>query len=265
MRKSANIVFVLVFLFHCFSVVLATEPFRFAFFTDLHINTLNQVPSEDLLLAVKEVNENQDIEFVLVGGDITQNGDSNSLKEAKKILQTLKRPFYIVPGNHDFRWNIKNGTTDFNQIFGDNKFSFTHKKFQFTGFTTVPLNKTGNSSIQQVDVNWMNMQLKKFGKRNPSFIVTHYPLQTGDVDNWKIMTDIFQKYNVLAVLNGHYHRNVCLNYDGIPGIVNRSTLRAKNSVGGYSIYTVNDSIHVFEKRIGEPEELWLSLAFRKAK
>ncbi|MFZ4724666.1 MAG: metallophosphoesterase family protein [Paludibacter sp.] len=263
MKKS--LVFFLIIFLQFQYVVLATEPFRFAFFTDLHINTSNQVPSDDLLLAVKEVNENKDIEFILVGGDITQNGDTNSLKDAKKILQTLKKPFYIVPGNHDFRWNIKNGTTDFNQIFGDNKFSFTHKRIQFKGFTTVPLNKTGNASIQPDDLKWMSVQLKKAGKKTPIFVVTHYPLQTGDVDNWNDMTDILKKYNVVAVVNGHYHRNVCLNYDGIPGIVNRSTLRAKNTVGGYSIYTVNDSIHVFEKRIGEPEELWLSLPYNKAK
>jgi hypothetical protein len=96
-------------------------------------------------------------------------------------------------------------------------------------------------------------------KKKQTFIVTHYPLLTGDVENWKDLTDVLHQFNVKAILNGHYHRNVLLNYDGIPGIVNRSTQRVKNPAGGYSIYTVSDSLTVSEKRIGEAEDVWLRL------
>ena len=81
----------------------------------------------------------------------------------------------------------------------------------------------------------------------------------GDVDNRMDLISVLHKANVKAVLNGHYHRNVLLNYDGIPGIVNRSTQRAKEVVGGYSIYTVSDSLKVAEKRIGQAENTWLTL------
>jgi outer membrane protein assembly factor BamB len=75
------------------------------------------------------------------------------------------------------------------------------------------------------------------------------------------MTDVLRKYNVQTVLNGHYHRNVLLNYDEIPGVVNRSTLRAGNKIGGYTIYAISDSIRVFEKKTGQPELNWLTLPF----
>jgi len=99
------------------------------------------------------------------------------------------------------------------------------------------------------------------GTEIPVFVVTHYPLQTGDVDNWYDMTDVLRKYNVQTLLNGHYHRNVFLNYDGIPGVVNRSMLRGSIKIGGYTVYSVSDSIRVYEKKIGQPELNWLTFSF----
>jgi len=252
-------VFIVVYLVFFQLIAFASKPFRFALFTDTHISTSNPIPSEDLRNAITEVNTLQNIDFVLVDGDIANLGDTASLKEAKRLLQTLKMPFYIVPGNHDFRWNVDGGATNFIRIFGADKFIFTYKNVVFAGFTTVLLKNATTATIQQDDIDWMKKALNKSGKKKPTFIVTHYPLLAGDVENWKDMTKVLHKFNVKAILNGHYHRNVLLNCDGIPGIVNRSTQRAKNLVGGYSIYTVSDSLKVSEKRIGEKEDVWLKL------
>jgi hypothetical protein len=94
------------------------------------------------------------------------------------------------------------------------------------------------------------------------FLVTHYPLLEGDIDNRLDLINIFRSYNVQAVLNGHYHRNVLLNYDEIPGIVNRSVLRANQTAVGYSIYSVSDSLKVSEKIIGHSEINWLTLPLK---
>lgn len=261
MKKFHILLLVCFFLISC--VVLATEPFRFALLTDLHISTTNPQPSEDLKYAVNDVNSLKDIDFVLVSGDVSNQGDTASLKEARQLLKKLKMPYYIVPGNHDIRWSEPQAT-NFKKVFGADKFRFTHKGYLFIGFTTAPLTKSTNGIIQKEDIDWIQTVLEKSGTSMPFFAVTHYPLQTGDVDNWKELTDIFKKYNVQAVLGGHYHRNVLLNYDGIPGIVCRSTLRASNPVGGYSIFSVSDSIKVSEKRIGRQEELWLAFPINKA-
>jgi outer membrane protein assembly factor BamB len=121
----------------------------------------------------------------------------------------------------------------------------------------------GDGHVAPQDIEWVNNELKQ--NKLPVIAITHYPLQTGDVDNWYDMTDVLRKYNTQAILNGHYHRNALLNYDGIPGIVNRSTLRAKATKGGYSIYTVSDSLHVAEKKIDTDELIWLSLPIESKK
>ena len=131
----------------------------------------------------------------------------------------------------------------------------------FIGFTTAPITKSGNAYIQSADVDWIRSALRQLPKKIPIIAATHYPLVTGDVDNWCEVTSIVRKYNLQAILSGHYHRNALLSYDGLPGIVNRSVLRGNYAVGGYSIYTVSDSITVSEKLIGKPEKIWLKYAF----
>lgn len=261
MKKYFFIFFLLIFQF-AFDA-FATEPFRFALFTDLHISTINPQPSEDLRNAISDVSCLKNIDFVVISGDVSDLGDTVSLKEAKQMLQKLNIPYYIVPGNHDIRWS-ETQATNFKKVFQDDKFTFTHKGYQFIGFATAPPTKSENGIIQKEDIDWMKSVLEKAGKEKPIFAVTHYPLQTGDVDNWKDMILVLNKYNVKAVIGGHYHRNVLFNYDGIPGIICRSTLRAKDVVGGYTLFSISDSIKVYEKRIGQLEEFWLALPINKA-
>lgn len=262
MKKNLILILTCLFVFHF--VTIAVEPFRFAVFTDIHISPSNPIPSEDLMRAVADVNERNDLDFVLVSGDVTEEGDRASLEAAKAMLDKLNIPYYATAGNHETKWS-ESGATDFARIFGDDKFSFHHKGCLFVGFTTGPIIKMGDGHIAPQDIDWVAAKLKKTEPGLPVFAVTHYPLQTGDVDNWYDMTDMLRKFNVQALLGGHYHRNTLFNYDGIPGIIHRSLLRAKDSVGGYSILSVSDSIRVFEKRIGNPEQKWLTLAFELKK
>lgn len=242
--------------------LFAAEVFRFALITDLHVQMQNAQPAEDLKNAIDDINQQKNIDFVIIAGDITENGDEASLLEAKNIISKLTVPWYITFGNHEIKWS-ESGATDYLKIFGNDKFSFTHKGFKFIGFLTVPVIKKGKGHIVPQDIEWVNNELKLC--KLPIIAITHYPLQTGDVDNWYDMTDVLRKFNTQAVLNGHYHRNALLNFDAIPGIVNRSTLRGKAAKGGYSIYTVSDSLHVAEKKIDAEEEIWLSLPIENKK
>ncbi|MDD3323077.1 MAG: metallophosphoesterase [Paludibacter sp.] len=257
MKKNLFLIITLI-LFVSSSFAFSAKLFKFAFFTDLHISVLKPQNAEDLENAVKDLNMQKNIDFVLVAGDDTDLGDSVSFKITKQILDKLKIPYFISIGNHD----TNSGGTEsiyFNAVFGSDTFSFKHNEYQFIGFPTSPLDKKSKAHITGKDLKFIKSKLKENGKKNPVFLMTHYPMLDGDVDNWGDLYKILRKYNIKAILGGHYHRNVILNYDEIPGIVNRSTLRAKDIVGGYSIYSVSDSLKVSEKLIGQPEKTWLTL------
>ena len=89
MRKTLALI-VLIF---CISVISAAETFRFALFTDLHIQMINPQPAIDLQNAVNDVNALQGIDFVIVSGDVTESGDWASLQKAKSILDGLSIPY----------------------------------------------------------------------------------------------------------------------------------------------------------------------------
>ena len=237
--------------------------FSFAQFTDVHISQSNENNTIDLQRAVEDVNSQNHIAFVLVSGDIAETGDYKSLMLAKQELDKLNCPYYIVPGNHDTKWS-ESGATDFKRIFGDNRFRLQFNGFLFLGINTGPIIKMGDGHVSPQDVIWTERQLKNVGKRIPVFIITHYPLKSGDVDNWWKLTDVVRKYNTQAFLGGHYHRNMVHNYDGIPGILTRSTLRAKDDKGGYTIYDMtDDSLFVNEKIIGQSQVRWTALPIEK--
>lgn len=232
--------------------------FRFALFTDLHVSMTNEESTNDLINAVTDLNNQRDIAFVLISGDLTETGDYASLVKVKDILDKLNCKYYIIPGNHETKWS-ESGATDFARVFGDDKFRTFMNGYLFLGFNTGPVIKMGDGHVAPQDIQWVTRQLKEVGKKQPVFLVTHYPLKTGDVDNWYELTDAVRRYNIQAFFGGHYHRNLIFSYDGIPGIILRSTLRSKDELGGYTIFNLRDSLYVYEKKIGKMPIHWYSL------
>ena len=203
----------------------AFEPFRFAVVTDVHINKTHPNPLQDLRLSVQQINATDSIDFVLVTGDIADGGDGESLQIAHDELSKLHKPWYILEGNHDQNWS-ESACMDFVRIFGYERFRFEHKGFLFLGFPTGPMMRMALGHVAPEDTEWVKEQLRQNGRNGkPVFMVCHIPMQPQDVDNWYDITDAVADFPVVAFINGHYHRNLHFNYDGIPGIVNITNLR----------------------------------------
>ncbi|MDR1173149.1 MAG: PQQ-binding-like beta-propeller repeat protein, partial [Bacteroidales bacterium] len=223
-------------------LALQAQPFRFALLTDLHITDMSPTTGEDLRNAVDQVNATAGLAFVIVSGDITENGDRKSLETAKGILDKLTIPYHITSGNHETKWS-ESGATDFAAIYGSDYFKFEYNGFLFLGFNTGPVIRMAEGHVAPQDISALKRHLEKWGKKKPVIITTHYPLQKGDVDNWYEATDVLRQYNVRAILGGHYHSNRLCTYDGIPAFINRSTLRAGEPAGGYTVFEVTaDSV-----------------------
>ena len=238
--------------------------FRFAHLTDLHLSPNNPNPTEDLLRSVAQINATEGIDFVLVTGDITEEGDRASMEKVKSCLDLLKVKYYVALGNHETKWS-DSGCTAFGEIFGSERFEFEHKGFLFLGFNSGPLMRMAYGHVVPQDIRWMTETMEKARKDKPVMLVTHYPMLPGDVDNWYEVTDAVRPYNVRLFIGGHYHANKNLRYDGIPGILMRSNLRDKDGKQGYGIYEVTeDSIKVYTQRIGEKPEQWAAFSLTES-
>lgn len=237
--------------------------FRFAQLTDIHLNPNTPNPTEDLLRSVAQLNATDSIDFVLVTGDLTENGDRATLEKVKSILDLLKQKYYVILGNHETKWS-DSGCTAFDDIFGSDRFEFMHKGVLFLGFNSGPLMRMAYGHVVPQDIAWMTREMGKTDKSTPVVLVTHYPILAGDVDNWYELTDAVRPYNIRTFIGGHYHSNREFRYNGIPGILTRSNLRDKNGKPGYGVFDVTkDSILVYEQRIGEPKRKWASLSLSK--
>lgn len=253
-----KIIFSLIFIFLSFQTLIAQVK-TFALITDTHISS-SETSVEDLENTVRSINDNRAIEFVVVAGDITEEGDRASMEKAKQILDQLNVEYYITSGNHETKWS-ESGVTDFEKVFSSDRFEFSSDSIYFIGFNSGPVIRMMDGHVGKQDILWMQQKLDSVGSKMPVIVVTHYPLKDGDVDNWYQVTDLLRNYNVKAILNGHYHSNKTFFYDGIPGVVNRSNLRAKEEAGGYSIYKIDaDSIYVYEKPINQEAKQWTSLS-----
>lgn len=254
MKKVAFYSIIIVFLQLNFSSLNAQD-ITFGLLTDIHISK-NTTALQDLKNSVISINKNSDIKFVIVSGDITEEGNRLAMEQAKSELDQLNVKYYITSGNHETKWS-ESGVTDFGHVFGSDRFEFQQEDYIFLGFNSGPIIRMMDGHVGKQDLIWLKTKLDSIGKEKPIIIVTHYPLRTGDVDNWYQVTDILRNYNVKVILGGHYHKNQQTSYDGIPAFINRSNLRNKEEVGGYSVYEITpDSILVSEQVIDQKPIRW---------
>ena len=243
--------------------------FRFAQLTDIHLSPSNPNPTEDLLRSIAQINATDSIDFVLVTGDITEEGDRATMEKVKSCLDLLKVKYYVALGNHETKWS-DSGCTAFGEIFGGERFDFEHKGFLFLGFNSGPLMRMAYGHVVPQDIRWMTERMNQYNtgdpqQNKPVILVTHYPMIEGDVDNWYEVTDAVRPYNIRLFIGGHYHRNRDLRYDGIPGVLMRSNLCDKDGKPGYGIYEITkDSIRVYSQRIGEPKKQWAGFSLTES-
>src|SRR6186713_3515824 len=108
----------------------AQTGFKFAHISDTHIGSSNA--EEDLRRTVQSINNDSTIKFVILSGDITDFGSDAELHLAKQILDSLNKPWYIVPGNHDTNWS-ESGGNSFKKVFGAETFAMQSHGYLFLG------------------------------------------------------------------------------------------------------------------------------------
>jgi len=220
------------------------KPVVFAHISDTHIG--NETGVKDLRLTVKDINANDSIAWVIITGDITEFGSKKELEEAKKEFDLLKKPWYIIPGNHDTKWS-ESGCHDFGKVFGAETFCFQYNGIWFLGTSSGPNMRMGPGQTPKEHIVWLEQKLQTIGKEPPIVYVNHYP-QNEDMNNGYAVLDMLRNYNVQLFMCGHGHRNKQLDIEGVPGIMGRSNLRANAPVGGYNIVSIrNGKISYCEK------------------
>lgn len=223
---------------------------KFAVFSDIHVTPGNEY-EKMFDLAVQEVN-NGDYDYVIVNGDLTNEGSDREIFNVKKYLDKIdKIPLIVLPGNHENNWS-QSATKTFIDVFGNDRFVFEIDSLIVVGINCGPYMKMGDGHIKQEDLHWLKKTLDervKPGKKVLSF--NHFPIRKDDLDNWKEYADLLMQYPVIGHINGHYHR--WIRYD--VGDLECAMVRALKMDDGYGYTVVEvlpDWTHIYNKVIGQP-------------
>ncbi len=239
-----------------------TSAFRFAWLSDTHVGS--PTGEQDLRLAVRDINSLTGLSFVVLSGDVTEYGSREQFRLAKELLDGLKLPLHVIPGNHDTKWS-ESGATDFARIWKADRFDFDFGGYRFIGLHEGPVMKMGDGYWAPQDVRWLRETLKKLPDPDqPIIFVTHYPIDNG-IANWYVVLDLLKKYNTQVVLCGHGHHNHDLVFEGVPGVMGRSDLRGNAPVGEFNIVEVKDGKMTFSDRVvgQETKPAWHSVVLEK--
>ena len=228
-------------------ISFAQDALTFVHLSDTHVGS--STGAEDLRRTVKDINENPAIQFVVISGDITEFGADEEIKLAKQILDSLNKPWHIIPGNHDGNWS-ESGANTFKKVFGNETFFFKAGKYTFLGTHCGPNMRMGPGQIPRENIVWLDSVLATIPNDAPLIFVNHYPMDDG-LNNWYEAVDRLKQKNIELFLCGHGHNNHKLDFEGVPAVMGRSNLRAKADTGGYNIVTIkNDIVTYQEKRPG---------------
>jgi len=237
------------------------EDIKFAFLADTHIGTA--IGADDLRLSVNDINEMDDIDFVILAGDATEYDFVGELDTVKAIMDKLDVPYHIIPGNHELKWSASGGEK-FKKLFGDDKFNVEYGGYRFIGVNQGPLMRMGEGFIAREDLDWTEKQLKKIHRKQAVFFVTHYPIDNTVTNSYDFL-EIIKHYNVQGVLHGHGHANRLRDFSDVSGIMGRSNL-SRGMPAGYNIVTIeNDTMTWMERRSLEKVDLepWLKIPIKE--
>ncbi len=241
--------------------VFSQSSFRFAQVSDTHVG--GATGADDLRATVKDLNTQKDIDFVLFTGDITEFGSDEELLLAKRILDSLILPWYVIPGNHDSNWS-ESGANSFRKIFGGETFFFRHKGYMFMGTVSGPNMRMSPGQIPRENLVWMDSVFAANpDTHTPLIFINHYPLDNS-LNNWYEAVDRIKKRNIQFAMCGHGHQNKEYDWEGINGVMGRSNLRAKDPGGGYNLITItpDKAVYRVRKPLAETEEPWLEVPLK---
>lgn len=172
--------------------------------------------------AIAQINEQSDIDFVMITGDLIDKPFEKELRAIMPHMQQLKYPWYFAFGNHDrcvggylntvvYMQMLKDGNPSY--VFKLPYYSFVPKK----GYKVIVLDDiitnevTSQGFIGKEQLQWLEKELDK-SKKDTILIFMHIPIiepfssPSHKLKNASELKNLIESYkNPIGVFQGHYH------------------------------------------------------------
>jgi 3',5'-cyclic-AMP phosphodiesterase len=175
---------------------VTSKEFKIAVLSDAHYHF------NDLRDAIDRINADTLVAFVVVTGDLTENGLLKEFEIFHKLMSGLNKPYLTLIGNHDY---LSNGVEVYRQIFGPVNYSFFFKDLKFIMWDNVRW-----ESNREPDWQWFRAQVSasREDQREALRIIpfSHIPPNDGQLaDSAAVIHNLFLENGIRLSIHGHKH------------------------------------------------------------
>jgi len=191
------------------------DRFTVAALNDIHI--LDAAGGDLLKRAVERINGIPELRFSLVLGDLASGGKREELALAKQCLEALKKPCFVIPGNHDVAPKEKDPYGNFLELFGRKQWTHREGGWLFIGLDSC-VGTASDITLPPERMAWLKEQLPKDAPAIPIALCCHHPLNPRTkyrIQNAEEILGLFKGFNLKVVMSGHWHGNQVEEKDGI--------------------------------------------------
>lgn len=145
--------------------------------------------------------------FLLVCGDLANDGRGDQIRGVRGVLEGLGLPYYPTIGNHD---HADDGTRqDYEAAFPDRlNYRFEHAGWHFLGLDTSEKTKYTGTTIAPETLRFVDGALAAIPREAPIVVFTHFPLGFATPMrpvNADALVERFKDHNLRAAFSGHFH------------------------------------------------------------
>ncbi len=234
---------------------------RIAHISDSHITPGGEFQKDVFSQIVEEIN-NTPYDLVVHTGDVTDTGLREAYERSFSLIETIKKPLVIMPGNHDSR-NV--GYELFEEYFGDLNGVYQGEDYVLIyADSSIPDRNEGR--VGSSKFTWLKSQLVKYSSKKLKIVAVHHHLvpvpkagtERNVLFNAGDLLDLFQRYDVDLVLSGHRHYPNVINMDDMiisnAGCVSCRKRRAGDVCSYNQVYITPEEITVTINRVNASQE-----------
>jgi 3',5'-cyclic AMP phosphodiesterase CpdA len=169
-----------------------SKPFKVALLSDPHYHF------SKLHDAIRHINKKSDYAFVIVTGDLSENGLRQEFIFFYESMKELRLPYVTVIGNHDY---LSNGELVYTQMYGAYNYSFVFNNVKFVMFDNTTL-----ESEKEPDMDWLADNLINDHGYDHVIPFSHIPPYDGQMKKHSgAYHALMVKNQVTASIHGHRH------------------------------------------------------------
>lgn len=213
---------------------------KFVQLSDVHFlenganTTFKMIGASGQLLddAVNQINEQENLDFVMITGDLIDKPFEKELKAVLSHLDKLNYPWYFAFGNHDRCVGGYLTTEVYMKMLSESNSNYEFKLPYYSfepkkGYKVIVLDDiitseiTSQGYIGEGQLKWLKKELDK-SKRDVVLIFMHVPLTepfaspNHRLRNASEVTDLIESYkNPIGVFQGHYHATKVTQHDNV--------------------------------------------------